>query len=106
MPIRLREAESALGFTRLQTFVNVTLPIGGRIALPSLDQHLHLGVEKCVAASRHRLPGEAHDGGVQHPGPELQDVRDVRGARGRLLAIVALGVDRLVESRLALPEPL
>ena len=32
---RYREGASALGFTPLKTFVNVTLPIGGRIALPS-----------------------------------------------------------------------
>jgi His/Glu/Gln/Arg/opine family amino acid ABC transporter permease subunit len=35
VPTRFREAGYALGFTRLQTFLNVTLPIGGRIALPS-----------------------------------------------------------------------
>jgi His/Glu/Gln/Arg/opine family amino acid ABC transporter permease subunit len=35
VPFRYREAGFALGFGRLATFVNVTLPIGGRIALPS-----------------------------------------------------------------------
>jgi His/Glu/Gln/Arg/opine family amino acid ABC transporter permease subunit len=35
VPKRLREAGYALGFTPLKTFLNVTLPIGGRIALPS-----------------------------------------------------------------------
>src|SRR6266516_6668886 len=35
VPQRYREAALALGFTRLKTFVNITLPIGGRIALPS-----------------------------------------------------------------------
>ena len=35
VPQRLREAGYALGFTPLKTFLNVTLPIGGRIALPS-----------------------------------------------------------------------
>jgi polar amino acid transport system permease protein len=35
VPARLREAGFALGFTPLQEFLNVTLPIGGRIALPS-----------------------------------------------------------------------
>src|SRR5918992_4496057 len=35
VPARYREAGLALGFGRLSTFFNVTLPIGGRIALPS-----------------------------------------------------------------------
>jgi len=35
VPQRYREAGFALGFGRLGTFLNVTLPIGGRIALPS-----------------------------------------------------------------------
>jgi His/Glu/Gln/Arg/opine family amino acid ABC transporter permease subunit len=35
VPFRYREAGFALGFGRLPTFFNVTLPIGGRIALPS-----------------------------------------------------------------------
>ena len=35
VPTRYREAGYALGFTPLKTFLNVTLPIGGRIALPS-----------------------------------------------------------------------
>ena len=35
VPHRYREAGFALGFSRVATFLNVTLPIGGRIALPS-----------------------------------------------------------------------
>jgi His/Glu/Gln/Arg/opine family amino acid ABC transporter permease subunit len=35
VPYRYREAGLALGFNRLATFLNVTLPVGGRIALPS-----------------------------------------------------------------------
>jgi His/Glu/Gln/Arg/opine family amino acid ABC transporter permease subunit len=35
VPHEYREAGYALGFSRLMTFLNVTLPIGGRIALPS-----------------------------------------------------------------------
>jgi len=35
VPQRLREAGYALGFGPIKNFLNVTLPIGGRIALPS-----------------------------------------------------------------------
>ena len=35
VPFRYREAGAALGFGRVGTFVNITLPIGSRIALPS-----------------------------------------------------------------------
>jgi His/Glu/Gln/Arg/opine family amino acid ABC transporter permease subunit len=35
VPSRYREAGLALGFNRIETFFYVTLPIGGRIALPS-----------------------------------------------------------------------
>lgn len=35
VPYRYREAGLALGFSRFATFLRVTLPIGGRIALPS-----------------------------------------------------------------------
>ena len=35
VPARYREAAYALGFGPLATFLNITLPIGGRIALPS-----------------------------------------------------------------------
>jgi polar amino acid transport system permease protein len=35
VPARYREAGTALGFKGFSTFLNITLPIGGRIALPS-----------------------------------------------------------------------
>jgi ABC-type amino acid transport system permease subunit len=35
VPARFREAARALGFSRVGTFLNVTFPIGARIALPS-----------------------------------------------------------------------
>src|SRR5438876_8881823 len=41
VPYRYREAGLALGFGRLATFFRVTLPIGGRIALPStINTHI------------------------------------------------------------------
>jgi His/Glu/Gln/Arg/opine family amino acid ABC transporter permease subunit len=35
VPLRYREAAYALGFGPIKTFLNISLPIGGRIALPS-----------------------------------------------------------------------
>jgi His/Glu/Gln/Arg/opine family amino acid ABC transporter permease subunit len=35
VPTRYREAAYALGFNPIKTFLNISLPIGGRIALPS-----------------------------------------------------------------------
>src|SRR4029450_4476603 len=35
VPKRYREAAFALGFSRIQTFLNISLPIGGRIARPA-----------------------------------------------------------------------
>jgi polar amino acid transport system permease protein len=41
VPNRFREAGLALGFGRLATFLNVTLPIGGRMALaPSINTYI------------------------------------------------------------------
>jgi polar amino acid transport system permease protein len=41
VPFRYREAGLALGFSRLATFYRVTLPIGGRISLPStINTHI------------------------------------------------------------------
>jgi His/Glu/Gln/Arg/opine family amino acid ABC transporter permease subunit len=41
VPHRFREAGLALGFGRLATFLNVTLPIGGRMALaPSINTYI------------------------------------------------------------------
>ena len=45
VPFRYREAGLALGFSRLATFYRVTLPIGGRISLPS-SINTHISVLK------------------------------------------------------------
>ena len=43
VPYRYREAGLALGFGRIATFFRVTLPIGGRIALPStINTHVSI----------------------------------------------------------------
>jgi His/Glu/Gln/Arg/opine family amino acid ABC transporter permease subunit len=48
VPYRYREAGLALGFSRVATFFRVTLPIGGRIALPSTI-NTHISVLKNTA---------------------------------------------------------
>ena len=48
VPYRYREAGLALGFSRLATFFRVTLPIGGRISLPSTI-NTHISVLKNTA---------------------------------------------------------
>src|SRR5918994_1487466 len=52
VPFNFREAGLALGFTRLKTFVNITLPIGGRGAPPLSINTDHAGVEKTAPAVR------------------------------------------------------
>ena len=60
VPHRFREAGLALGFSRLATFFNVTLPIGGRIALPSSINTYIAVAEEHRAALRDQLPGADH----------------------------------------------
>ena len=40
VPSRYREGACARGFGPLRTFVNIALPIGGRIALPSINTYV------------------------------------------------------------------
>ena len=105
VPFRYREAGLALGFSRLSTFLNVTLPIGGRIALPS-SINTYIAVLKNTAL----LYVISY--------PELtKTVYDINAATLQtlesfmVLAVVYLtlvwslsGLIRMVEGRLALPE--
>ena len=94
VPFRYREAGLALGFSRIRTFLNVTLPIGGRIALPSSINTYIGDPEEHRAAVRDQLPGADEDG-VRHQRRHAADARDVRGARRRLpdARLVAVGAD-------------
>jgi His/Glu/Gln/Arg/opine family amino acid ABC transporter permease subunit len=105
VPYRYREAAFALGFGRIKTFVNVTLPIGGRIALPS-SINTYIAVLKNTAL----LFPIAY--------PELtKKLFDINAATLQtldtffVLAVVYLtlvwtlsGLIRLLEAHLALPE--
>ena len=107
VPTRLREAGYALGFTRLQTFFNVTFPIGGRIALPS-SINTYISVLKntslLLVLGYPELTTTAYN---------IQALSFKTFEMFAVLAVVYLTIVwalsaliRLVESRLALPEPL
>jgi ABC-type amino acid transport system permease subunit len=106
VPERFREAGYALGFTRIKTFLNVTLPIGGRIALPStintsisvLKNTSLLG----IAIGYLELTGVANN---------IQALTFKTFEMFAVLAVVYLvivwtlsALIRLLEARLALPE--
>ena len=105
VPARLREAGFALGFTRLQTFFNVTFPIGGRIALPS-SINTYISVLKntslLLVIGYPELTTTAYN---------IQALSFKTFEMFAVLAVVYLAIVwalsaliRLLESRLALPE--
>jgi His/Glu/Gln/Arg/opine family amino acid ABC transporter permease subunit len=105
VPTRYREAGYALGFTRLQTFLNVTLPIGGRIALPS-SINTYISVFKNTSLLL--VIGYAELASVAN---HIQSVTFRTFEMFAVLAVVYLvivwtlsALIRLLESRLALPE--
>ena len=80
---RHREAAYALGFGPLGTFLNVTLPLGGRIALPSSINTYISVIKNTSLMYVDRLPG-ADDDGDQHQQPDAGDGRGADAARDRL----------------------
>jgi His/Glu/Gln/Arg/opine family amino acid ABC transporter permease subunit len=107
VPKRLREAGYALGFTPLRTFLNVTLPIGGRIALPS-SINTYISVLKNTSLLF--VIGYAELTGVVY---NIQSITFRTFEMFAVLAVVYLvivwtlsALIRLLEARLALPERL
>jgi polar amino acid transport system permease protein len=105
VPFRYREAGLALGFGRVATFLNVTLPIGGRIALPS-SINTYVSVLKNTSLMYVIGYSELTTTATQINALTLQTVETFT-----LLAVVYLAIVwtlsaliRLLESRLALPE--
>ena len=105
VPKRYREAGLALGFGRFATFLNVTLPIGGRIALPS-SINTYISVLKNTALLYSIGYAELTTTALNIQALTLQTFETFA-----LLAVVYLtivwtlsGLIRLLESRLALPE--
>jgi His/Glu/Gln/Arg/opine family amino acid ABC transporter permease subunit len=105
VPARFREAGHALGFTPLQTFLNVTLPIGGRIALPST---INTFISVLKNTSLLLVIGYAELTNVAN---NIQSLTFRTFEMFAVLAVVYLvivwtlsALIRLLESRLALPE--
>ena len=102
---RYREAASALGFGPLATFLNVTLPIGGRIALPS-SINTYISVVKNTSLMYVIAYSELTTTALNISAQSLETLEALT-----VLAVVYLtlvwslsAVIRMLESRLALPE--
>jgi polar amino acid transport system permease protein len=105
VPFRFREAALALGFGRVATFLNVTLPIGGRIALPS-SINTYISVLKNTSLLSVIAFGELTKTTLEIQALTLQTIEAFF-----VLAVVYLtlvwtlsAAIRLLESHLALPE--
>jgi His/Glu/Gln/Arg/opine family amino acid ABC transporter permease subunit len=105
VPHRYREAALALGFSRIKTFLNVTLPIGGRIALPS-SINTYIAVLKNTALlyviSYPELTKTAYD--INAATLQTLETFFVLAVVYLTLVWTLSGLIRLLESHLALPE--
>jgi polar amino acid transport system permease protein len=105
VPYRFREAGLALGFSRLKTFLNVTLPIGGRIALPS-SINTYIAVFKNTALlyviSYPELTKTAYD--IQASNLQTLEAFFWLAVVYLTLVWALSALIRLLESHLALPE--
>jgi polar amino acid transport system permease protein len=106
VPYRYREAGFALGFGRLATFFNVTLPIGGRISLPS-SINTYVSILKNTAILGPAIGfAELTNTAYNLESILFQPLEIYTVLALTYLAIVwaiSIGI-RLVESRLRLPE--
>jgi His/Glu/Gln/Arg/opine family amino acid ABC transporter permease subunit len=106
VPYRYREAGLALGFGRLMTFLNVTLPIGGRIALPSsINTYISVLKNSALIGPAISLPE------LTYQAYSLESVSFRATEIYFTLAVIYLavvwvlsGLIRALEARLALPE--
>ena len=105
VPYRYREAGLALGFSRLRTFLNITLPIGGRIALPA-SINTYIAVLKNTSLLYVISFGELTFTAYQINSATLQTTETFFVLGVTYLAIVwtLSGLIRLLESHLALPR--
>jgi His/Glu/Gln/Arg/opine family amino acid ABC transporter permease subunit len=105
VPTRYREAAQALGFGPLGTFLNVTLPIGGRISLPS-SINTYISVVKNTSLMYVIGYPELTTTAINIANLTLETLEALTVlAIGYLALVWSLSAAiRLLESRLALPE--
>ncbi len=105
VPQRYREAGLALGFSPLGTFLNVTLPIGGRIALPS-SINTYISVVKNTSLMYVIGYAELTTTAVNIANLTLETLEalTVLGIVYLTLVWILSWSIRLLEARLALPE--
>jgi His/Glu/Gln/Arg/opine family amino acid ABC transporter permease subunit len=105
VPYRYREAGAALGFGPRSTFLNVTLPIGGRIALPS-SINTYISVVKNTSLmyviAYPELTTTAYN--ISAQSLETLEMVTVLGVVYLTLVWTLSAAIRMLESRLALPE--
>ncbi len=105
VPQRYREAGLALGFGRFATFLNVTLPIGGRISLPS-SINTYISIVKNTSLVYVIGYPELTTTAINIANLSLETLEALTVlAVGYLTIVWSLSAAiRLLESRLALPE--
>src|SRR5712691_138838 len=105
VPFRYREAGLALGFSRFKTFLNVTLPIGGRIALPS-SINTYVSVLKNTSLMTAISFREITNVSRSISASNFRDVEMLSTVAVVYLTLVwtLSGLVRVLERRLALPE--
>jgi His/Glu/Gln/Arg/opine family amino acid ABC transporter permease subunit len=105
VPVRYREAGLALGFGRIATFLNVTLPIGGRISLPS-SINTYISIVKNTSLMYVIAYPEFTTTALQLNALTLQTTETFAAlAVGYLVVVWTMSaLIRILETRLALPE--
>ena len=105
VPHRYREAAQALGFGPRETFLNVTLPIGGRIALPS-SINTYISVVKNTSLMYVIAYSELTTTALNISAQSLETLEalTVLGVVYLTLVWALSAAIRMLESRLALPE--
>ncbi len=105
VPARYREAGRALGFSRLATFLNVTLPIGGRIALPSsINTYISVLKNTSLLTAVGYLELTSVGYNLESESFKATEIFIVLGIVYLTVVWTLSILIRFVESRLALPE--